>query len=98
MPYLPPMDNQRSKPQTYVVNEGTRISIGRLTAERPSPSGGVVQSFKAERARREDLKVGQQVRIEADGDRALRILILAEPVPAKPEQRRWQAGKPLFQF
>jgi hypothetical protein len=78
MPYLPPMDNQRSEPKTYVINDATRISIGRLTGERTTPAGGQEKSFKAEPGTRDDLRVGQQVRIDADGDRALRILIFPE--------------------
>src|SRR4051812_14220119 len=63
MPYLPPMDNQRSEPTTYVINDATRISIGRLTGGDTTPSGGQVRSFKAEPGSRDDLRVGQQVRI-----------------------------------
>src|SRR4051794_14684312 len=48
MPFLPPMDNQRSEPRTYLISDATRISIGRLTGEGTAPSGGKTQSFAAQ--------------------------------------------------
>jgi hypothetical protein len=85
MPYLPPMDNGRSEPRTYLIDEETRITVGKLTDERPTPSGGVKETFKAEPGSREDLRVGQLVRIEAEGNRARRIIILSGPAEPKKE-------------
>lgn len=88
MPFEAPLNHQRSEPVTFALDGGTHVVVGRVTAESMTDSGQWVQSFKTEPGKREDLKVGQRVRIRAEDGRAVEITIFPDAPATKEVEKR----------
>jgi hypothetical protein len=83
-----PRNNERGEPHTYALDENTQIYLSRFVKEETTAAGKWMRTYKTERGTRDDVQVGGLVsRIDVDGDRAARIILMPDDSEPKKDQK-----------